>query len=171
MAKARGKAGAAPRLTHVDGTGRARMVDVAAKPETLREAVARGEVVMQPATLQLIAAGGVAKGDVLTLAETAGVMAAKRTDEWIPLAHTLPLTEVRVTCRPAPPDRIAIEAVARTVGRTGVEMEALVAVAAAALTVYDMCKAADRGMTIERLRLVRKRGGRSGDYRRPGEAE
>lgn len=166
----RGNAAVPPRgLTHTDGAGRARMVDVGAKPESAREAVARGDVLMRPETLRLIRANELAKGDVLTLAEVAGVIAAKRAHELIPLAHPLPLTDVQVTCRPRPPDRVAIEARARTVGRTGVEMEALTAVAVAALTVYDMCKAADRGMTIERVRLVRKSGGRSGDYSRTGE--
>jgi len=146
------------------------MVDVGAKPATVREAVARGDVTMRPATLRLIVANQVGKGDVLTLAQVAGVMAAKRTDELIPLAHPLPLTDVQVTCTPAPPDRVTIEAVARTVARTGVELEALVAVAVAGLTVYDMCKAVDREMTVERVRLVAKRGGRSGEFRRPGES-
>jgi len=157
------------RLTHVDASGRARMVDVGGKAETAREAVARGEVVMRPATLRLIRANQVAKGDVLTLAQVAGVMAAKRTHDLIPLAHALPLADIQVTCRPKTPDRVTIEAVARTVARTGVEMEALTAVAVAALTIYDMCKAVDREMTIGRVRLVRKRGGRSGEFRRPGE--
>lgn len=158
------------RLTHVDASGRARMVDVGQKPETAREAVARGEVIMRPQTLRLIQANQVAKGDVLTLAQVAGVMAAKRTHELIPLCHAIPLTDVQVTCRPKTPDRVTIEAVARTVGRTGVEMEALVAVAVAALTIYDMCKATDREMSVERVRLVAKRGGRSGEFRREGEA-
>lgn len=157
------------RLTHVDASGRARMVDVGGKAETAREALARGEVVMRPATLRLIRANQVAKGDVLTLAQVAGVMAAKRTHDLIPLAHPLPLADIQVTCRPKAPDRVTIEAVARTVARTGVEMEALTAVAVAALTIYDMCKAVDREMTIGRVRLVRKRGGRSGEFRRPGE--
>jgi cyclic pyranopterin phosphate synthase len=145
------------------------MVDVGGKLETVREAVARGEVLMRPETLALIRGNQVAKGDVLTLGEVAGVMAAKRVAELIPLAHPIPLTEVQVTCRLRPPDRVAIEARARTVGRTGVEMEVLTAVALAALTIYDMCKVADREMTIERVRLVRKRGGRSGDFSRAGE--
>ncbi len=157
------------RLTHVDASGRARMVDVGGKAETAREAVARGEVVMRPATLRLIRANQVAKGDVLTLAQVAGVMAAKRAHDLIPLAHPLPLADIQVTCQPKTPDRVTIEAVARTVARTGVEMEALTAVAVAALTIYDMCKAVDREMTIGRVRLVRKRGGRSGEFRRPGE--
>lgn len=147
------------------------MVDVSAKPATARAAVARGEVHMQPATLELIQANRVAKGDVLGLAQVAGVMAAKRTAEMIPLCHPLALTDVQVRATPDPArSLVALEATVRTVGPTGVEMEALAAVAVAALTVYDMCKAADRGMTIERVRLVHKRGGRSGTYRRPGEA-
>ena len=159
----------ARRLTHIDARGQARMVDVGGKPATAREAVARGDVVMRPATLRLIRANQVAKGDVLTLAQVAGVMAAKRTHDLIPLAHPVPLTDVRVTCTPAPPHRVAIEAVAKTVARTGVEMEALIAVAVAGLTIYDMCKAVDREMTVERVRLVAKRGGRSGEFRRSGE--
>jgi cyclic pyranopterin phosphate synthase len=147
------------------------MVDVGAKSETEREAVARGEVVMRPATLTLIRENQVAKGDVLGLAQVGGIMAAKRADELIPLAHSLPLTDVRVICTPQEPDRVLIEATVRTVGRTGVEMEALTAVAVAALTIYDMCKGADREMTIERIRLVRKSGGRSGEFRRKGEPE
>ena len=146
------------------------MVDVSSKPATARVAVARAQVRMRPATLGLLRANKIAKGDVLTLAQVAGVMAAKRTAQIIPLAHPLPLTDVQVevtTNRTVP--GVAIEATARTVGRTGVEMEALVACAAAALTVYDMCKAVDRGMTIDRVRLVHKSGGRSGAYNRPGE--
>ncbi len=152
------------RLTHLDEAGRPRMVDVTAKAETLREAVARGRVHLQPETLRLIASGQVAKGDVLTTARLAGIMAAKRTHELIPLCHPLLLTDVEVDIRP---DRAAscleIEARARTTGRTGVEMEALVAVAVAALTVYDMVKAVDRGARIGDIRLARKTGGKSGD--------
>jgi len=160
----------AAKLTHVDQTGRSRMVDVSAKPATTRVAVARAQVRMRPATLRLLRANKIAKGDVLTLAQVAGVMAAKRTAQIIPLAHPLALTDVQVqvtTNRTVP--GVAIEATARTVAQTGVEMEALVACAAAALTVYDMCKAVDRGMTIDRVRLVHKSGGRSGTYDRPGE--
>ncbi len=157
-------------LTHVDRAGRARMVDVSAKPATVRVAVARGEVRMRKATLDLIRANRVAKGDVLCLAQAAGVMAAKRTADLVPLCHTIALTDVRVRVVPDESrDLVAIEATVRSVGPTGVEMEALTAVVVAALAVYDMCKAADRGMTIERVRLVRKQGGRSGEYRRPGE--
>lgn len=143
------------------------MVDVSGKPPTVRQAVARGEVHMQPETLAAIKAHAIGKGDVLTVAHIAGVQAAKRTDELIPLAHPLPLTGVDLTF--AVDERVgvvAIQANVTTVAPTGVEMEALVAVAAAALTIYDMCKAADRAMTIERIRLISKSGGRSGDYRR-----
>ncbi len=158
------------RLTHVDPRGRARMVDVSEKPETVRVAVARAEVHMQSRTLALIRANQVAKGDVLAVAQLAGVMAAKKTAELIPLCHPLPLDDLQVRVEPAPSGGIVhIEATARTTARTGVEMEALVAATAAALTVYDMCKAADRGITIERIRLIHKRGGRSGIYQRPGE--
>ncbi len=157
-------------LTHVDRAGRARMVDVSTKAATARVAVARGEVRMLPATLDLILANRVAKGDVLGLAQVAGIMAAKRTSDLIPLCHPIALTDVQVRAVPdASKSIVAIEATARSTGPTGVEMEALAAVVGAALTVYDMCKAVDRGMTIERVRLVHKRGGRSGTYRRPGE--
>ena len=154
----------APALSHLDARGRARMVDVSAKPESAREAEAAGRVCMRPATLALIQEGGVAKGDVLAVARLAGVMAAKRTAELIPLCHPLALTDVEVRITPVEADScVEIRATARTVGRTGVEMEALTAVAVAALTVYDMCKAADRAMRIEAVRLVRKSGGRSGE--------
>lgn len=147
------------------------MVDISAKPATVRVAVARGLVRMQASTLALVQANQVAKGDVLTVAQIAGVMAAKRAAELIPLCHPLPLTDVQVLLVPdAKAGGIAIEATARTTGPTGVEMEALAAVAVAALTVYDMCKAVDRSMTIERVRLVHKRGGRSGTYTRRKEA-
>lgn len=159
------------RLTHVDRRGRARMVDVSAKPATARVAVARGLVRMQASTLALIRADQVAKGDVLTAAQIAGVMAAKRTAGLIPLCHPVALTDVQVLLVPdLKAGGVAIEATAKTTGPTGVEMEALAAVAVAALTVYDMCKAVDRGMTIDRVRLVHKRGGRSGTYTRRGEA-
>jgi cyclic pyranopterin monophosphate synthase len=152
-------------LTHLDHEGRARMVDVGAKEETQREAVARGAVLMRPETLQLILAGGVPKGDVLAVARVAGIMAAKRTPELVPLCHPLLLTHVAVELRPGEGGQtIEIEATVRTAGRTGVEMEALTAVSAAALTVYDMCKAVDRGMRIGEIRVVRKRGGKSGEW-------
>ena len=159
------------KLTHVDAAGRARMVNVSEKPATLRSATARGEVRMKPATLRLIMENKIAKGDVLAVAQVAGVIAAKRTDEFIPMAHPIPLTavDVRFTLTRGTP-RVLIEATAGTVARTGVEMEALAAVSAAALAIYDMCKAVDREMVIGRIRLVRKSGGRSGEYRRGGEA-
>jgi cyclic pyranopterin phosphate synthase len=157
-------------LSHLDEHGRARMVDVSAKPDTAREATARGRVRLQPQTLALVQQGGIAKGDVIAVARLAGIMAAKRTGELIPLCHLLPLTAVEVHITPnEAASTLEIEATARTVAKTGVEMEALTAVAVAALTIYDMCKAVDRGMTIEAVRLVHKRGGKSGEYRREGE--
>ena len=179
-------------LTHFDEAGRAHMVDVGAKAETAREAVATGVVWMRPATLALIRAGGMAKGDVLAVAQVAGVMAAKQTPQIIPMCHTLLLTGVDIAfdlagdlAGDAPdasatanggasitaeaPDttrraQIAIRATVRTVGRTGAEMEALTAVSAAALTIYDMCKAVDRAMEIDAIHLLRKSGGKSGVY-------
>ncbi len=179
-------------LTHFDEAGRAHMVDVGAKAETAREAVATGVVWMRPATLALIRAGGMAKGDVLAVAQVAGVMAAKQTPQIIPMCHTLLLTGVDIAfelagdlASDAPnaaatpsgeasasneaPDaarraQIAIRATVRTVGRTGAEMEALTAVSAAALTIYDMCKAVDRAMEIDAIHLLRKSGGKSGVY-------
>jgi cyclic pyranopterin phosphate synthase len=157
-------------LSHVDEHGNARMVDVGGKPDTVREARARGAVVMQLSTLELIQRHGVQKGDVLATAKIAGILAAKRTAELIPLCHPLPLTSVDLTFRfNADDTRLEIESSARVTGKTGVEMEALTAVAAAALTIYDMCKAADREMTITGIRLIEKRGGRSGVFRRSGE--
>lgn len=153
------------RLTHLDRRGRARMVDVSAKSVTLREAIARGEVVMQPATLARIAAGTLPKGDVLAVARLAGIMAAKRTPDLVPLCHPLPLSHVDVTLTPDPAaSRVRIEGRVRVEARTGVEMEALTAVAIAGLTLYDMCKAIDREMTLGAIRLVRKSGGRSGTF-------
>lgn len=153
-----------PRLSHVDASGRARMVDVGDKPETDRVAEAAGRVSLRPETLALIESRGVPKGDVIAVAELAGVMAAKRTSELIPLCHPLALTDAKVTITPDEEAAcLEIRATVRTRGRTGVEMEALTAVAVAALTIYDMCKAADRGMRIEHVRLVRKAGGRSGE--------
>ncbi len=151
-------------LTHFDEAGRAAMVDVSAKAETSRIAIARGRIVMAPATLALIQAGQVGKGDVLGVARLAGIMAAKRTAELIPLCHPLMLSKVSVDLTPAPPDAIEIEALAKVTGQTGVEMEALTAVTLAALTVYDMCKATDRAMRIEDIRLVHKSGGKSGSW-------
>ncbi|MSQ42458.1 MAG: cyclic pyranopterin monophosphate synthase MoaC [Dehalococcoidia bacterium] len=153
-------------LSHLDAQGRARMVDVSAKEVTLREATARGRVRMQPATLALIAEGRAPKGDVFAAARLAGIMAAKRTHELIPLCHPLPLSAIEVRLEAdAAASTVEIEATVRVTAQTGVEMEALIAVAVAALTVYDMCKAADRGMAIADVRLAAKSGGRSGDYR------
>ena len=153
-------------LSHFDEHGASRMVDTSAKPETLREARASGWVRMQPATLALIQGRGLAKGDVLEVARLAGIMAAKRTGDLIPLCHPLPLTSAAVDFAFEGDSVLAISATVRVFGRTGVEMEALTAVSVAALTVYDMCKAVDRGMSIERIRLEAKSGGKSGDYRR-----
>jgi cyclic pyranopterin monophosphate synthase len=152
-------------LTHLDESGQARMVDVGAKPDSERVAVARGGVTMQPETLQLIIEGNVKKGDVFGVAQLAGIMGAKRTSDLIPLCHPLALTHVDVVCAPnLAESRVDIEATARTKGKTGVEMEALTAVTVAALTIYDMAKAVDKRMTITAVRLVRKEGGRSGLY-------
>ncbi|MBM3942663.1 MAG: cyclic pyranopterin monophosphate synthase MoaC [SAR202 cluster bacterium] len=151
-------------LTHLDDQGRVQMVDVGDKPVTSREALARGHVTVLPETLRLIQQGLMKKGDVLTVAQLAGIMGAKRTSELIPLCHPLPLDKISVELSVDPEQgRINISASARTSGKTGVEMEALTAVSVAALAVYDMCKAVDRGMRIEGIRLVRKRGGQSGD--------
>jgi cyclic pyranopterin phosphate synthase len=157
------------RLSHLDRQGRARMVDVSAKAVTAREAIARGEVGMRSETLARIAAGRMPKGDVLGTARLAGVMAAKRTADLIPLCHPLPLAHVHVELTPDPEHaRVRIESRVRVEARTGVEMEALTAVAVAALTLYDMCKAVDREMTVGNIRLVRKTGGRSGTFVRRG---
>jgi cyclic pyranopterin phosphate synthase len=153
-------------LTHVDETGAARMVDVSEKAVTRREAVASACVVMQPATLALVVAGKAAKGDVLAVARVAGILAAKRTAELIPLCHPLPLESVKIELTPEPPDRLRVVARAVVVARTGVEMEALTAASVAALTLYDMCKAVDRAMVITDVRLEEKSGGRSGHFHR-----
>jgi cyclic pyranopterin monophosphate synthase len=154
-------------LTHFDEHGRARMVDVGAKDETHRVAVASGEVRMQPETVQLIEEGRAGKGDVLAVAEIAGIMAAKKTAELVPLCHPLPLTSVKLTLNTdRESNRVRIEATVETRGKTGVEMEALTAVSVAALTVYDMVKAVDRGMVIGEVRLEHKSGGRSGTWNR-----
>ncbi|HLE27722.1 MAG TPA: cyclic pyranopterin monophosphate synthase MoaC [Anaerolineales bacterium] len=151
-------------LSHLDSEGRARMVDVGHKPDTDRVAVAAGEVRMKPETLALIRAGDLKKGDVLAVAQLAGVMAAKRTAELIPLCHPLPLTHIDVRCELKDDlPGVAITATVRTTGKTGVEMEALTAVSVAALTVYDMAKAAEKTMQITNVRLLEKHGGRSGD--------
>lgn len=152
-------------LTHLDESGRARMVDVSEKDVTRREATARAVVFMQPETARLIASGGVAKGDVLAVAQVAGVMGAKRTPDLIPLCHPLPITGVDMAFDlDVEHARLEIRATVRVTGRTGVEMEALTAVSVAALTVYDMCKAVDRGMTISDIQLVHKAGGKSGEF-------
>jgi cyclic pyranopterin phosphate synthase len=153
-----------PKLTHVDESGRARMVDVGAKDDTERIAIARGEIVMKHGTLALIRAGSIKKGDVLTVAQVAGIMAAKKTSELIPLCHPLALTKVDVDLAlDESLPGVQITATAKTVGKTGVEMEALTAVSVAALTVYDMVKAAEKTMKIQNIRLVEKHGGKSGD--------
>ena len=152
-------------LTHFDAAGNAVMVDVGGKLITDRQATARAEVVMLPATLAMIIAGQAKKGDVFAVAQLAGIMAAKRTADLIPLCHPLPLSAVSVDLIAASDTTVEITATVRTSGRTGVEMEALTAASIAALTVYDMCKAIDRGMRIEALRVVAKSGGKSGDFR------
>ena len=156
------------RLTHIDEAGRARMVDISAKPETAREAVAAGLVRMHPDTLALALSGGGKKGDVCAVAEIAGVMAAKKTADLIPLCHPLNLSKivVEVSATAANGEGLAVTARVKTTGPTGVEMEALTAVTVACLTLYDMLKAADRAMTIEAVRLLEKSGGASGDFRR-----
>ena len=153
-----------PKLTHIDESGQARMVDVSGKPDTERLAIAKGEVHMKQETLNLIRAGQIKKGDVLSIAQIAGISASKRTSDLIPLCHPLPLTKVDVDLRldnsiPG----VEITVTAKTIGKTGVEMEALTAVSVAALTVYDMAKAAEKTMRIENIRLVEKHGGQSGD--------
>jgi cyclic pyranopterin phosphate synthase len=149
------------KLTHFDSAGASRMVDVGGKPETVRTAVR-----MQPGTLTLLLGGSLAKGDVREVARLAGIMAAKKTADLIPLCHPLPINAVSVDFEAKPPDLLEIRATVSVTGRTGVEMEALTAVSIAALTVYDMAKAADRSMSIERIQLDEKTGGRSGTYRR-----
>ena len=152
------------KLSHLDESGRARMVDVTGKDDTVRESVAKGSVRMKPETLALIQSGGVPKGDVLAVAQVAGVMAAKRTHELIPMCHPLLLSAIDVRLEPDEKESaVQITATVRTTGKTGVEMEALTAVSVAALAIYDMCKAVDRGMRIEGVRLVRKSGGKSGE--------
>src|SRR5438046_3029003 len=153
-------------LTHFDDRGGSRMVDTSQKPETLREAKASGLVRMAPTTAALIRDRALAKGDVLEVARLAGILAAKKTGDLIPLCHPLPITSATVDFSFPADDLLRIDATVRVLGRTGVEMEALTAVGVAALTVYDMCKAVDRVMTIERLRLEEKSGGRSGTFRR-----
>ena len=161
----------AKKLTHFDAEGQAVMVDVGGKPATRRRAVARGQVTMAPATLQRILDRTVEKGDVLAVARLAGIMAAKQTPQLIPLCHPLQLSSVTVDFVTEPAmGRVLIEAEVTLVGQTGVEMEALTAVAVAGLTIYDMCKAIDKAMTIDALRLVEKTGGKSGRFVRPEES-
>jgi cyclic pyranopterin monophosphate synthase len=155
------------RLSHLNDKGEARMVDVSAKEVTSRTARAEGFVAMTPATLELILAGKAPKGDVLAIARIAGIMAAKRTHELIPLCHALPLSEVTVAFEPSrDPPGLQVEATAKVDAKTGVEMEALVAVSISCLTIYDMCKAVDRAMSFSGIRLVEKTGGRSGHFKR-----
>jgi cyclic pyranopterin phosphate synthase len=154
-------------FSHVDESGKARMVDVSAKQATVREARAEGEIVMSLETLKAIEDNLIAKGDVLTVAQLAGVMSAKRTAELIPLCHPLPLTDVRVSLKPDPNiPGVYCDAIVKTIATTGVEMEALTAVSVALLTVYDMAKALDKGMRIQRIQLVEKIGGKSGHWKR-----
>ena len=157
-----------PALTHFDGQGQAHMVDVGAKPATHRIAVAQGRIVMNPATLSIILAGNAKKGDVLGIARVAGIMAAKKTSDLIPLCHPLALTRVAVDFTPNEANSsVTCHATVETVGPTGVEMEALTAAQIALLTIYDMCKAVDRGMTITDVRVLEKHGGKSGSFVTP----
>jgi len=155
------------KLTHIDRSGKARMVDVSDKPQTLREAVARGMVTMKKTTLKLIQENSIAKGDVLMVARVAGIMAAKKTHEIIPLCHPLNISSVQIDFSlDQEKKRIIIESSVKITGQTGVEMEALTAVSAAALTIYDMCKAVDKEMVISDIMLIEKTGGKSGTFRR-----
>ncbi|ABS64782.1 molybdenum cofactor biosynthesis protein C [Parvibaculum lavamentivorans DS-1] len=157
---------AAKKLTHLDEKGAARMVDVSSKPVTSRSATAKGRVTMQPATLKLIAEDGLKKGNALEVARLAGIMAAKRTADLIPLCHPLAITKVEVDLKmDKKAGTVEVEATVKVAGQTGVEMEALTAVSVTCLTLYDMAKAVDRGMTIGDIRLTRKTGGKSGDYK------
>lgn len=153
-------------LTHFDEAGRARMVDVSAKEHTARVAVARGRVEMQPETWERIRSGQIAKGDVLAVAQVAGIMAAKKTSELIPMCHPLAISGAKLDFHLVEPGTVELEATVKVTGQTGVEMEALTAVSVAALTIYDMCKAIDKGMIIKDICLVEKSGGKSGDFKR-----
>jgi len=165
-AKPRAKRAAKAGLTHIDRRGEARMVDVSGKDQTERIAIAEGKVVMRRDTLDLVLAGNALKGDVLGAARLAGIMAAKQTHSLIPLCHPLPITKVVIDIAPAPSlPGLRVQATVKVTGQTGVEMEALVAVSVACLTIYDMVKAVERGMRIEGVRLIEKRGGKSGVYR------
>ncbi|MEM9060157.1 MAG: cyclic pyranopterin monophosphate synthase MoaC [Pseudomonadota bacterium] len=152
-------------FTHFDDAGNAVMVDVGDKAVTQRTATAKGAVVMLPETLNMITENRAKKGDALAVAQLAGIMAAKKTSDLIPLCHPLALSKVTVDLQPVPPDRVEVSATVKLSGQTGVEMEALTAVSVAALTIYDMCKAADRAMRITDIRLVHKDGGKSGEFR------
>ncbi|MBY0304245.1 MAG: cyclic pyranopterin monophosphate synthase MoaC [Sphingomonas sp.] len=153
-------------LTHLDASGAAHMVDVGGKATTMREAVATGRITMSPAAILAVREGSAQKGDVLAVARIAGIMAAKRTSDLIPLCHPLPLTRVALDLAPDK-DGVTVTATCATEGKTGVEMEAMTAVSVALLTIYDMAKAIDRGMTITAVHLLEKRGGKSGDWRAP----
>lgn len=153
------------KLTHFDKKGQAKMVDVSQKPKTLREAIARGTIYMKRTTFKKIMSGNIAKGDVLSVAKVAGIMAAKKTSEIIPMCHPLTLSHVEINFFPSEKEnKIDIEAQVKVKGQTGVEMEGMVAVATAGLTIYDMCKAIDRGMLLTDIHLVKKTGGKSGTY-------
>jgi cyclic pyranopterin phosphate synthase len=154
------------KLTHVSPTGEARMVDISQKSETVREAVTRGKVVMKPGTLSQIKAASLKKGDVIAVARVAGIMAAKKTPHLIPLCHPIPIDDIAIDFDLSGNDCIEITSTVKSTGKTGVEMEALVATAVAALTIYDMAKSVDRGMTIAEIYLKSKKGGKSGAYRR-----
>jgi cyclic pyranopterin phosphate synthase len=151
-------------LTHFDEQGRARMVDVTEKNESMRVATAKGKVLMQPETLERIQQGQIAKGDVLAVAQVAGIMAAKQTSNLIPMCHPLAITSAKLNFKIVPPETVEIEGIVKVTGKTGVEMEALTAVSVAALTIYDMCKAIDKTMVIGDIRLVEKTGGKSGYF-------
>ena len=153
-------------LTHLNSSGEARMVDVGQKADTRREAIAKGKVIMKPETLEQIKTAGLKKGDVLAVARVAGIMAAKRTPDLIPLCHPILIDDITIDFDLTAKDSIGITATAKSSGKTGVEMEAMVATAVAALTIYDMAKAVDRGMTITEIRLESKKGGKSGTYKR-----
>jgi cyclic pyranopterin phosphate synthase len=154
-----------PKLTHFDKRGRAKMVDVSKKPETSREAVVRGSIFMKPTTFKKIMSGKISKGDIFAVAKVGGIMAAKRTSEIIPMCHPLNLSHIEINFFPFEKEsRIDIEARVKIKAQTGVEMEGFVAVAAAGLTIYDMCKAVDRGMVLSDIHLVMKKGGKSGTY-------
>jgi cyclic pyranopterin phosphate synthase len=156
----------ANKLSHVNSSGEARMVDISLKGVTVREAVARGSVMMQPATLEQVKNASMKKGDVLAVARIAGIMAAKKVPDFIPLCHLIPLDSVTIDFDLTAADRIGISSTVKSTGRTGVEMEALTAVTVAALTIYDMCKAVEKGMTITNIYLETKTGGKSGTYHR-----